>query len=91
MLTEFIKQFAEKGEIYLRIKARPGAAATEVRGVMAGEEGETLKIDVAAPPENGKANQELVKFLADWFAVAKDKIKIISGAGDKVKLVKIKK
>ncbi|KKQ60755.1 MAG: hypothetical protein US81_C0013G0007 [Parcubacteria group bacterium GW2011_GWE2_38_18] len=91
MLTKFVEQFKEKGETYLRIKARPGANATEVRGIMEGEEGETIKIDVAAVPENGKANLELIKYLAKWFLVVKKNVKIVSGAGDKVKLIKIVK
>lgn len=89
MLTSYVQQFNEKGEIYLRIKARPGASATEVKGIMTGEEGETIKIDVAAAPEQGKANQELIKYLAKWFMAGKNDVKIISGAGDKIKLVKI--
>ena len=75
MLTKFVEQFKEKGEVYLRVKARPGASATDVRGIMEGEEGETIKIDVAAVPENGKANQELTKYLAKWFSVLKKILK----------------
>ena len=77
------------GEAYLRIKVRPGAAKTAVRGSLDTEEGQTIKIDVAAPPEKGKANEELIRYLAKELLVSKDKIKIISGAGEKVKLVKI--
>ncbi|NTW22664.1 DUF167 domain-containing protein [Candidatus Falkowbacteria bacterium] len=89
MFTELAKEFKEKGEVYLRLKVRPGAQATEAKGILAGEEGDTIKVDVAAAPEQGKANLELVRYLADWFSVAKDQVKIVSGAGDKVKLVKI--
>lgn len=91
MFTELAEEFRNKGEVYLRIKARPGAQATEAKGILAGEEGDTIKVDVAAPPEQGKANTELMRYLADWFDVRKDQIKIISGAGDKVKLIKISK
>lgn len=90
MLEKFAVQLKAKGEVYLRVKARPGAPATALRGIMESEEGETLKIDVAAPPERGKANQELVKFLAKEFGVGKGKIRIISGHVEKIKLVKIK-
>lgn len=90
MFSELVQEFKERGEVYLRIKARPGAAATEAKGVLQTEEGETIKVDVAAAPERGKANEELVRYLADWFNVGKGQVKIISGAGDKVKLIKIK-
>lgn len=87
MTLEKIKQiFSDKNEVYLRVKANPGSAKSAIRRIMADE---TLKIDVAAPAEKGKANQELVKFLAREFDVSKDNVKIISGAGERLKMVKI--
>lgn len=86
MLDRFIDELKRFGQIYLRIKARPNAAKTEVKEIMADK---TVKIDLAAVPANGRANQELIKFLAGQFAVNKDNIKIISGAGERVKLVKL--
>lgn len=91
MLEKYKQELASKGEVYIRIKARPGASATEVKGVLETEPDETLKIDVAAAPENGKANEELAKYLAAAFEVGKTAIKVISGAGDKIKLIKISK
>ncbi|MDO8667976.1 MAG: DUF167 domain-containing protein [bacterium] len=83
---------AREGEgVYLRIKARPGANATKVRQILKDEDGDIMKIDVGAPAVKGKANLELIKFLAREFAVAKSNLKIISGAGDRLKLVKIVK
>lgn len=89
MLEPFKKQFKEKGEIYLRIKVRPGAGKTAVREVLDGGEGKTIKIDVAAPPVKGQANQELIKFMKKEFQAKKDGVKILSGAGEKIKLLKI--
>ncbi len=86
MLSKFKKQFYGKGEIYLRIKVRAGAAKTDVREIL---EDETIKIDIAAPPIKGKANQELVKFLAREFEISGKNVKIISGAGDRVKLIRV--
>ena len=86
MLVKFKELFFEKGEVYLRVKARPNAAKTCVKEIMADE---TIKIDLAATPVKGKANQELIKFLARQFAAAASNIKVISGAGERVKLVKI--
>lgn len=89
MLDEIQKKLAEKAEIYLRIRVRPNASRTAVTGVAVAEEGQTVKIDVAAPPEKGKANQELIKFLAKEFGVDKNEVKIISGAGERIKLLKV--
>jgi len=82
-----LKKFEKEGEIYLRIKARPGANKTEIMGIM---DDDTIKINVGAQPIGGKANKELIKFLAKKFSINIDNIKIISGASDKIKLIKIK-
>jgi len=71
---------------YLRIKVIPGAPKTEIKGEMADG---TLKITVAAAPEKGKANAALIKFLAEEYGVPKSAVIIISGAGVRLKLIKI--
>jgi uncharacterized protein (TIGR00251 family) len=86
MLKEYIEKFEKEGEVYMRVKARPGAAKSEVKDIL---EDETIKINISAAPEKGKANDELIKFLSKMFAVKKNNVKIISGKTDKVKLVKI--
>ena len=91
MLDFYKEQLKQKGEVYLRVKVRPGASKTIVKDIMESEEGKTIKIDVAALPEKGKANEELCKFFIHEFEVLKGQVKIISGAGEKVKLVKIMK
>lgn len=87
MLSRFIKNFNEKGEVYLRIKANPSAGKTEIKEIL---DDETIKINISAPAKKGEANQELIKFLAKNFCVKKGNVKIISGAGNKIKLIKIK-
>ena len=47
------------------------------------------KFDIAAPAVKGKANQELIKFLAKQLETVVGNIKIISGAGERIKLIKI--
>lgn len=79
-------KFRKDKEIYLRIKVRPMAAETKVKEILGDG---TIKIDVAAVPAKGKANEELVKFLAGEFGVDKDKVKILSGHGERVKLVRV--
>lgn len=74
---------------YLRIKVIPKSPKNELVETMAATGGETLKIRIAAPPEKGKANAELIKFLADHFNVPKTAITIVSGKSDPLKLIKI--
>ena len=77
-----------KGEAYLAVKVIPGSAKSEFRELMADN---TYKIAIAAAPEKGKANLELIKFLAHEFKIEKSRLIIISGAGERTKLIKITK
>lgn len=85
-ISAFKKIFKNNSEIYLRIKVRPDAPKTALKGIMADE---TLKIDLAAPAEKNKANQELTKFLAKIFEISKTSVIILSGTKDRLKLIKI--
>lgn len=80
-------ELSERGETYLRVRARPGAVKTELREVLSDE---TIKINICAPPVDGKANKELLRFLAKEFGVNNGNVSVISGAGDRIKLIKIK-
>lgn len=80
------EKLLKNGEIVLRIKVRPGATKSAFREIMADE---TIKIDIASAPEGGRANRELIRFLAKLFIVREKDILILSGAADRYKLVKI--
>jgi uncharacterized protein (TIGR00251 family) len=68
----------------LRVKVIPRSAKTEIAGEMADG---TLKIRIAAPPEKGKANEELVRFLVAHFGVKK--VEIISGHTATLKIIRL--
>lgn len=91
MLAKYKEKLKNKGEIYLRIKVRSAMGKSEITGIITDENGETIKINIGAPPVKGKANQELVRFLANFFETRKENVKIISGLKNKVKLVKLVK
>lgn len=71
---------------YLRIKVLPKSPQTELVAIMADG---TIKIRLAAPPEKGQANQELIRFLSKELNVKKSQITIISGKTEPLKLIKI--
>ena len=71
----------------LRVKVIPRSPRTEIAGTMADG---TLKLRIAAPPEKGKANAELIRFLAQHYNVAPDAVEIVSGHTAGLKLVRIK-
>ena len=64
---------------------QPGARRTGVSGL----HGDALKVRLAAPPVEGKANEALVKFLAGRFAVPKRNVVIVSGEHSREKRVEI--
>ena len=60
----------------LELHVQPGAARSE----FAGEHGGRLKLRLAAPPVQGKANAALVEFLAGYFPKSRRKRVVIEGA-----------
>jgi len=52
-------------------------------------EGHYLKIKITAMPKEGKANAELIEFLADFFGVRKSEIRIAKGEKEKWKLISL--
>ena len=71
--------------IRLRLYIQPGAKKTGV----AGEHGDALKIRLAAPPVEGKANLALMAWLADAFSVPQRAVTLISGEKNRHKLIEI--
>jgi len=71
---------------YLRVKVTTKQPKTEYLSTL--DDG-TIKIRLKAVPEKGRANDELIRFLAEELGIRKDMIEIIAGASDTVKLVRI--
>ncbi len=86
MLIEFKKEFKKNNSIYLRIKVNPGANKTEIKSIM---DDKTIKINISKPAKKNEANEELIKFLTKEFEINKKNVKIISGAGHKLKIIRI--
>ena len=86
MLEKYRQILMAQGEVYLRLKARPGAPQTEFKAIM---DDETIKVDIAAPAEAGRANEALISWLAQELDVNRNSVRVISGAGERLKLVKI--
>jgi uncharacterized protein len=67
------------------IQVQPNARQNEVICFRNG----ALHVRIAAPPINGKANQELIKFLSDILGVSKNKLTIEKGMTSKRKVLAI--
>ena len=74
-----------KDGVVLTVKAVPRAARSEIAGI----DDEWLRVRIKAPPVDGKANEALVKFFAEFFAVPKGSVGIISGDTARLKRVRI--
>jgi uncharacterized protein len=51
--------------------------------------GNEIKLSIKSKPEHGKANQEILKLLSNYFQISSDKIKIIQGIKSRKKIVHI--
>lgn len=70
----------------LAIRVIPNAPKTQIVSIM--DDG-TIKIKVAAPPVEGKANAVLVSFLARVLSVAESQIDVVAGLKGRNKLISI--
>lgn len=75
------------GAVTLRIRVQPRARRTEIVGEHAG----ALKLKIAAPPVDGKANEECRRFLAKLLGVSTGSVEILSGESSRDKVVRIDK
>ncbi len=66
----------------VKVRVIPGAKKQEI---MRDEQG--LKIKLLSQPRDGKANQELVEYLARMFSVRKSEVRIVAGEKDRRKVV----
>jgi uncharacterized protein (TIGR00251 family) len=76
---------AADGGVALRLHVQPGARVTEIVGM----HGDALKVRLAAPPVDGKANACLVDFLADRLGIAKSSVSIVGGETSRTKRVRV--
>lgn len=69
----------------IALKVRAGARKTGFSGRL----GDAWKLQVAAPPIDGKANEAIVRFLAKLASVPASSVRIVTGASASAKLVEI--
>jgi hypothetical protein len=69
----------------LEVKVTPGAARSEITGVLEG----VLQVKIAAPPVHGKANRELIEFLSRELGVGRSAVSVVKGQASRHKLVAV--
>ena len=75
--------------LVLMLHVQPGAKRTELFGLHGEGSDARLKIRVAAPATDGKANAELVRFLAEAFGVPASAVTLLRGVSARQKSVRI--
>jgi uncharacterized protein (TIGR00251 family) len=69
----------------LRLRVSPGAG----RAAIVGRYGEAWKIRVTAPPEGGRANDAVLRLLAEALAVPRNALTLVSGHAGRDKIVEL--
>jgi hypothetical protein len=69
----------------ITVKVHPRAR----RSALAGRLGDAWKLDLAAPPVDGKANDECVRFFAELAGVPRSRVRIVTGATGRMKVVEV--
>ncbi len=74
------------GSLTFPVRVVPKAKKNEIAGL----EGGVLKVRIAAPPVSGKANEALVKFLAQALGVRKRQVEIVRGQRARDKTIRVR-
>ena len=70
---------AARDGVTLAVRVQPGAKKTAVTGAYGEGADARLKVAVHAAPVEGRANAELITFLAEIFSLQKNAIELVSG------------
>jgi len=82
-LTAGLNLYETEGGTHVRLRVKPGARSDAILGVHAG----ALKVQVAAPPEKGKANDAVLRLLSEVLAVPRSCLTLTAGATSRDKVV----
>ena len=71
--------------VRLRVRVQPSASRSEI----AGRYGDAIRIRLASPPIDGKANEALVRLLSGVLAVPRRAVTLRAGEGSRSKVVEV--
>lgn len=76
---------ATRAGVRLTVHVRPGAAASAITK----PHGDAIGVRLAAPPVDGKANRELIEFVAERLGVSRRAVTLVAGATSRRKVVDV--
>lgn len=79
-----IEATPEGVRLYLHVQ--PGASRSEV----VGHHGDAIKVRLAAPPIDGRANDALCRYLAKCLGVKRQDVRLVRGAASRAKCVAVR-
>lgn len=85
-MADWLRETAD-GSLLLALHIQPGAKQTGFAGL----HGEAMKLRLAAPPVDGRANAALCAFLAEFCGVPKAAVTLVSGETSRAKRVRVDK
>ena len=68
----------------IQVKVKPNSKTAEVS-----QEGDSFIVKVKEPPKEGKANQAVIKLLAEHFGVPQSQVRILSGFKGRNKVIEV--
>jgi len=68
----------------IQVKVKPNSRTEELS-----REGDIFIIKVKEPPKEGKANQAVIKLLAEHFGVPQSQVRILSGLRSRNKVIEV--
>ena len=88
LAPEWIKD--TRGGATFAVRVAPRASRTAMVGVISEGADAALKIALAAPPVEGKANAELVAYFADLLGISRSRIELIAGKQSRTKVLRVR-
>ena len=71
--------------VTIPVKVHPKAKRDRISGLL----GEALKLELTAPPIDGKANEACIRFFADFLKVQRSSVTIAAGLSSRNKVVRV--
>ncbi|HMF81902.1 MAG TPA: DUF167 family protein [Acidimicrobiia bacterium] len=75
----------ERDAVVLRVHVQPGAG----RSAIVGRHGDSLKVRVAAPPVDGRANAAAIALIAATLGVNESAVELVSGERSRIKRMRV--
>ena len=85
MVTDLF-EIDDKGDVFLRLHVQPGAG----RAGVVGRHGDALKVRVAAPPRDGRANDACIALIAETLGAKAADVELVSGQTSRTKRVRVR-